>query len=403
MKEQNLHNKKFREIINSMFNLKMFCLMKKHVFSLLMAFALVLGLSAGAWAQATTVPAAADQEVGSTGNPKVYITGATDSLQITRGVLGGNSTVQWILYTGSAAVPGNEATSTDLDLVAHPTWDATQDNAVGQAARFRFKWTDNAAGAYYLQVTETDQRTQASPLQDRTCAVTVRGFHIFIMGFDVAIYASNNTGDSLNADLLSACAGPAYPAFLNDVVMNVDGTIRTDILNTVPNPAVNGPDLTPIVGTTAHADRSRWYTVKLRFDTPPGDNFTPLTVGSIRMKLRVNGVDSLYVATINGVDMEGDRASYSNADAFVALNGAQADYEYPFEVIFNDIWGADLEPTVTVTDVTLWSGNDGAGLNLGEEPSTYEDLVPNNPARFDNTSNAFTIFGKPATGPISVH
>lgn len=387
--------------------------MKKHVFSLMMAFALILGLSAGAWAQ-TGVPLAGVQQVGSFANPKVYITGATDSLQIVRGVAG--STVDWVLYKGSDA--STAATGADLDLIAHPSWLATQQNLNAEPARFRFKWTDAASGYYYLQVTETDQRTEETP-NDRDCAVTVRGFHIFILGFDVAIYASDADGDSLTGDALTNCSGPAYPAFLNDRIMDVDGSIREDVLNTGTNPAENGTELDldgiipPIIGTTAHADRIRYYTAVLHFDTPTSGVFNPATytVRSVRMDIKINipetmGQDSLYVAAINSVDMQGDRASLIQSAVNVNLiaPNVQSDFRYTFAVDFNDVWGADLEPSATVQNVTLFEGADGGGINLGEEPGSYEDTVPAVDSGYrDNTSNEFTIFGKPATGPIIIH
>lgn len=349
-----------------------------------MVLALVVLAGTSAMAQ-TGLPAS--PVVGSVTNPKIYLSGATDSLKIVRGVAG--SEISWKLYFGSDNT-GTLADGTKLDLTAHPTWTNTQTGPV-----FRFKWTDTAAGNYYLEMTETDQRS------GRTCAVTVRGYHIFIMGFDVAIYASNAAGDSLALSALSDCGGPTYPAFLNDAVMNVDGTIRTDILNTSGNPATNGFDLKPIIGT--HATRAtRYYTARVHFDTPTSGSFTNPAVGSVKMDIKVNlpvvnTYDSLYVHSINGVQVPGNVAHITNSN--VDRNGSSG-YLYTFAVEFNDSWGADLEPTASVVNVRLFESGAGGGANLGEEPQSYEDVAKSTTYR-DNTSNAFTIYGKPATSEIS--
>lgn len=402
MKEKKEFKKKELENEKRMLNFKKCSLMKKQLFTLMMAFALIMGLSVSAWAQ-TVLPTSPVE--GSRGNPKIYITGATDSVSITRGAL--NSTVSWVLYKGTSH-EDPQATAADIDFNYKATgdWDNAQTSstgAKGEPTYFHFKWTDTAAGQYYLEVTETDKETTNGVT--RICAETVRGYHIYILGFDVAIYASNAAGDTIDLVARQGCGGPTYPAFLNDVVMNVDGSIRTDILNTATNNATNGTSLNPIIGT--HATRAlRYYTAELHFDGAPTGTYVHPAVGSVMMDIKVNvpavnNQDSLYVASINAIsseNMQGDKASIKRT--IVNLTEGKT-YKYTFPVEFNDSWEFDLLPTASVQNVTLFSLADGTGLNLGEEPVTYEDLVPEAGGYRDNTSNAFTIFGKPATGPIT--
>jgi hypothetical protein len=332
--------------------------MKKQLFSLVMMLAIVVLASTSAMAQ----PA------NSSVHPAIHLAGSTHPVSVNRGV--GSSTLSWVLYSGTAAGTTANAAHTTT------TWPQTS-NA------FSLVWTDQAAGAYYLEVTETDD--------DPTCSTTKRGFHIFIIGFDAYVFTSSATGAPIATTALTDCStSPAYPAFMNDLTINPNNTPRTD---GAESGTADG-DLSDFVGTNPKTQRD--YTVRIVFDVNPetGAAYVPTTaLGSIKFDL---AIDNTNLVSVNSVA----NTAATVADVTVPL---RASNEFTFPVIYNDRWGANLNSHATVTNVKIYTSADGTGTTLGEEPVSKEDTDRSNATALDNQSDTFIIVSSPNTSTITVN
>jgi len=192
--------------------------MKKQLFSLMMAFALVLGLSVTASAQDGLTIAGAIW----------HLPGSTHSISVSAGH--SNTSYAWVVNsidcTGAAAANatpsftgGSESTHTAV-----------------------FQYPDNAAGIYRFSVTETTTG-------DNGCSTT-REFYTAIMTIDVVVVASNNLGAEITGAALSSC---------NDYTLLSGNTPATLVENT------DADDNTNSLGTWQNASlyNNRWVNVSL--------------------------------------------------------------------------------------------------------------------------------------------
>jgi hypothetical protein len=361
-KNKYLENKNLKN--ESMFNFKISCLMKKQFISLMMVLAMVILAGTSAMAQN-------DGDIPT--QPAVHLPGSTHPVSITAGT-GTASNVSWTLYAG-----------TDATTVADGTHTTTSFPVTGES--FNLVWTDLAAGAYYLEATETDN--------DPTCAVTKRGFHLCVLGFDATVYASDDAGAPLKGDALSSCSrANEYAVFMNDLGVFIDGSERTTGTDSDDNGS-----LTNYIGTNPRT--TRHFSVSISFDdVPTGYNFTAPDLGSIVADIVTTSSSDLY--SVNGTTATDENSFTLDDEVIVENSTAASENIFTFPAIYNDRWGTDITTSVLGTDIRIYTSADGTGTSLGEEPSSHEDTVPDT-AYDDNRSEEFTIQAAPNTSTITVN
>jgi hypothetical protein len=394
-KNKYLENKNLKN--ETMFNFKISCLMKKQLISLMMVLSMVILAGTSAMAQATVVGDITAAE-GSPGNPKIYIAGSTGSLSVTDEI---DHTYTWNFYAGSDASTaittvgvGADAMASGFDVSAATGTPAGLATQAGATANFT--WTEAASGAFYATVTDLNTTTGCS---------TVRAYHMGLIGFDVVVYASLDDGvQQEGADLVGCGDGSTYPAFLNNVSLSVDGfSLRGDIMNTADTPAPIDGDLSNVHGVNPRT--IKYYTAALTFDEPGSGSFANPTLGSAKMDITIGGttMPAEDVVIINGTtlaaetDVSVDQSLVTplavNPSVMPTVLSEHADYYFTFAVTVNDRWGVDLTPNASVDNCRVYTEADASGTILGQEPSDKVNA--------DNTSESYTINGKPATSIIT--
>ena len=248
--------------------IKMFSLMKKQFFTLVMMLAIVVLASTSAMAQNNTAT-----------SRQIMITGSTHTFTVTPV---GTNTVEWLVY--KEAAPGGEATTADVVSYAR-----------GSSASYAVNWAESASGNYYIEATETRQNTGLG----QNCANTVRRYYVTVYDFDVEAYISDiNGGKITGTDDLADC-GQGTEANYGDMgnaafsnAFNTDGILGT------------------YIGT---APRTTRY-VSLRI-TWNGSVTTPPAIGSMRFNIAAAASSDLY--SINSVT-----AGLPSIVTFDAVNGA---------------------------------------------------------------------------------
>jgi hypothetical protein len=199
MKQQiTIRNTRELELKKSMLNFKMFSLMKKQLFSLVMGFALIVMASTGAWAQANGLsPASAYWHLaGSVHQLQVNNHTGTTYLWAVQSVLCDGTTA------GAAAVPVITGGNTYQATITYP---------------------DAAAGIYRFTVTESSA--------DANACSTVRQFWTAIMNVNVVVIASNAAGNATGL-ALSTCNDYSLRNGVNgNLVGNTDAQDNTNNLN----------------------------------------------------------------------------------------------------------------------------------------------------------------------------
>jgi len=327
--------------------------MKKQLFSLMMAFALVLGLSVTAFAQ---------YGVGTVDDPVTHVTGSTHTYTVTTD---GGGTYAWTVRRTDDSDP-----TTDYTVVG-----------AANLASFTFTWNDVAAGDYYVQVVDEGDG-----------CTTTRRFYVSVFTFDVLVYASDDGGTILTD--FSGCGDnnsqdPEY-IFDNDPTTD-ENAIRADAANGALG-AVQGT-----VGST------RYISFEVKFDD---DIDTDPVYASV-------GFNYTVTATYTGGsgDATPDLQSFNSsasATGYSFINGTGPIFTVP--IIWDDRWGSanDITFNVAAEDFTLYRLEGGSSASgqviLGEERPEKEGAQGDriNPDGQDaNTSEDVTIEAAPATSVIS--
>lgn len=175
--------------------------MKKQVINLMMTLAIVFGLSVSAMAQSNTV---LDPDTIFAGSAKTFAVSLTSGNYYAWNVLDVTSVTTTVTtypyeYTATAASEVNDVSS------------ATSANAENNNS-FSTQFLESAAGLYAIRVTEEGR----SNTEGNTYCTTVRDFFVYIVSFDVRVYACDINGDSIHGDALTHC-GPDYDPFHNDM------------------------------------------------------------------------------------------------------------------------------------------------------------------------------------------
>ena len=172
-----------------MFNVKMFSLMKKQLFSLVMMLALVVIAGSSAWAQGTGE--------GTLDDPNFEFAGSTRTFSLTSSTPSSGST-SWQVYTTTATYEADAAATT-----------AVCDPVSGTGTSFTTQWTADATGRYIVRVTEETSNS----------CTTIRDFHVLIADFDVYVYACDIDGTIIpSSGTLASCGiNGSYNPFDNEL------------------------------------------------------------------------------------------------------------------------------------------------------------------------------------------
>jgi hypothetical protein len=164
--EQQIRNENFREIEfkKSMFNVKMFSLMKKQLFSLVMMLALVVLAGTSAWAQTGLLVT----------DPVWHLPGSTHGFQVVDHT---DTDYAWAIASVTCAGAAGSGAAQTINAV------------VGSEHQATVTYTPDASGLYRISVTE-------SSTGDEGCS-TIREFFTAIMDINVVVIASDNLGDAV--------------------------------------------------------------------------------------------------------------------------------------------------------------------------------------------------------------
>lgn len=339
----------------TMFNFKNVSLMKKQLFSLMMAFALVVGLSVSALAQAGLT----------VGNAVWHLPGSTHSLTVA-----GNTNSTYLWTVSSVACDGIAAGTNDV-----PTF------SVDNAAACVFTYTSTAAGIYRFVVTET--------ATDGGCT-TAREFFTSIMSIDVVVNASDNVGATITGGQLASCSD--YTLRRSETPATLVGNEDTDD---------NTNNL--VAYTDAALFNDRWVNVTLTVSDNSGCTVANApTASSFAWRFNytvANGVLGNYVENFVSIQPVTNVTFTDATDETSTIEVAAGTTSITLPLRSNIRWGtdgtnADQEFTFTV-DAGTAQLDDDATLDYtdGTEPAT---------ANGNNTSASQVIHASPATPRISV-
>lgn len=201
MKTKSLQKQNFREIINSMFNLKMFCLMKKHVYSLMMVLALVVLAGTNAWAQ----------DGLSVGTAYWHLPGSTHGVQVASHT---NTSYTWAIT--KAGCDGSAGAAVEAGTTI-----TTGSNTA------TITYAETAAGTYRITCTE-------ATTGDGLCS-TIRQFYTAIMSIDVIVNASDAAGATISGAALTGCNDYSLLNSGSTLVGNADTDDNTNSLGSWQN------------------------------------------------------------------------------------------------------------------------------------------------------------------------
>jgi len=268
--EQQIRNEKFREIElkKSMFNVKMFSLMKKQLFSLVMMLALVVLAGTSAWAQSGTLT-----------NPIIQINGSAHTLHVDAH---GTNTYSWV------------TSATIVDDFTSYTGNDTR--------TLSYTWSETATGSFTFDVTETDP--------SETCKTTTRRIHVLVIDFDIIAYWSTG-GANIEADAaqMNACS-EGTEANYGDDPANLAFGQEIDLGNTG---SVAG-DLSTMVGTAPMTEREITLEIQWNLGT---SSFDPAgLVGSIGFtySFDITNENGTFVS-FNGIATNQNGTTYVDGDA----------------------------------------------------------------------------------------
>jgi len=340
--------------------------MKKQLFSLMMAFALVVGLSVSAFAQFG---------VGTQDAPQMQFPGASKTFTLTNAIPASGSRA-WLVYDETE---GEDADASDCTVLT------------GTAASFTTQWASTATGTYSIRVTDTNSQG---------CATT-RYFYVTIANFDVDVYACTSAGVRIPVGdgALAGCGqNAAYNAFDNELTHIGAGTV------TFNDPAPVDGELGDVEGTSPY---NRRY-VRVDISSTGANQIDLSTIDYWwQFDFTVTGdvnTDYVAVSTTNAEATATTAAGGGNV--IVTPIGVANDGGMQTSVIlaldFYVRWGSDVSFAVNVASANTRLSDDGITYNDGNEPTynyygTAADA--NNPQ--SNVSAVQTFYGSPATSVIS--
>lgn len=387
--------KKFNELKNEnelKFNVKNVSLMKKQLFSLMMAFALVMGLSVGAWAQLAdglTPGTARSQAVGS-----------VHSYTIDNG-----TTYSWAVYdatVGHTVGQGIEA--------------AVFEAAAGISYRFSPDMSGGAGGASdnaiaYVQWLATPALgiyVIEGTANGASCS-TVRRFYVSVFDFDIEVFLSDILGAGTKA---TEAADTRCNSWGGDVVVNTVSGVDIAGMNTatINNPSDNEGKYTDYyfkvvntyTGLTAQTDVDdiKW---KFQIDMPAVSGMSIMSIETMALSegAVTFGAPSLATGTLNLIGgtttaEETDITDGTNNWVYVASADANADNKIELLIrvrMHNRGGAADMISNIQASNAALEIvGADDTAYNDGLEVT---DLT-------NNLSQTVTIQQSPATSVIVI-
>lgn len=308
-------------------------------------------------------------QTGQKTDPYFHINGSTYKLGVTANT---NSSFNWTKSFADGLIG-----SDDSDVLT--SWSGNTTNEV------TITWSDDAAGEYWFDVTETDNTN--------ACKQTIRRIYINVIDFDVHVYFSDDAGANIesNTGLMSAC-GAGTVANYGDVLDETNKVAFSQEISIGGTGSVKG-DLTTQTGTSPYT--TRYVTMEIFWNIPEAakEKFTAPTIKSIAFdySLALTDVNSTYVS-FNGVTDAAENTFISDADGATKFTAT---------VLYNTQWGIpDVTTAATITNVTLYENAAKGGLVYGREKDSNETAAgATNPRQ--NTTATQTIYSAPATSVIS--
>jgi hypothetical protein len=363
--------KKELEFKKSMFNVKIFSLMKKQLFSLVMLLAIMVFAGTSAWAQTGYGVSTAVW----------HIPGSTHSVTVDASHTG--TTYAWVV----------ESINCDSTVKATPSPVPVITAASASTHTAVFTYPADASGMYRFRVTE-----QTTGTGDAGCS-TIREFYTAVMNVDVTVVASNEDGTTTGLELsrcndytLRTSFNPAYlvpNTDANDYANNLPDFVSASLFNQrwvhVTLATTDGSGCT--VGTTAPAATSFYW----MFD---------YTIAGLQYAGNADADDNNFT----GMQPVTSVTYLGATDAINTIGVAAGTAEFTIPLRSNIRWGTteadrDQHFTFTVSNVHLKST---APATIGDEALYTDGGESTANQSVGNVSTEQIIHASPATPRITV-
>ena len=407
---------------NVMFNFKMFCLMKKQLFSLMMVFALIVGLNVSTWAQGNTLDATSawtDFDGYYYNDPTFMIQNSVRAFEVT---VHGTNTFTWNVYTVDITTGTATAATDDTDFSLWSDAGATTSVTAGAATASQnsiyVEWLTVSAPneVFAVDVIETNSIT-GSCTSHRRLYVLVYGVDMDIIAsysdgsekttnlLDCNIWSGDVIGNHLTADQLDDQDG-SFTNHNGTVLKNKYDTIYAHVsmagsLNDwITGSTLPGGAATSILAATG-VDDFRWmfgYTIST---DAGGTAFDPAADGSI---LSVTADEAIYFDTEDtgdnflGTDMNNSptlTTVLAAGDMTGTVYVPAGITEFTLTIAVHNLFNQTTSPSVSFE-----------GANLALERSAFGgDASFNDGGESDETNNQSavqTIYASPATPIITI-
>jgi hypothetical protein len=327
------------EFKKSMLNVKIFSLMKKQLFSLVMMLALIVIASTSAWAQGS----------GTLASPLTQITGSTHVFNVSSDA--GAHTYTWTLRENTGG-----------------TDPATHYSASAAAGAYTVTWTDLAGGVYYIQVVD----------ENGAGCSTTRRFYVTVFTFDVRVAAVNSSAAEL-ANNTEVCGdNNAAAGYIFDNAL-AGATLAA------PDPDGNG-SLTNARGTIYS---TQWFQLTLTFD----GGVTAPSYDNVTFDYVITATNAASASVVSDVYHFNGEAPDGNA----AIANGTGSYNVP--IMFFDRFNVanDITYSLTVTNFTIRNGATIQGVEKASNEVAYPSASPQ-----QNTSGNVILNAAPGTSTITV-
>jgi hypothetical protein len=344
--------------------IKMFSLMKKQFFTLVMMLAIVVLAGTSAMAQ-IGIPTSAD----------THFTGSTHTYTVADHSAIGN-TYAWAILTASGSptlVSGAAADASHYSITGGNTSNA-----------FTFEWTPAASGYYSIQVTESNESTRNS------CS-TVRQYFVLVIDFDLHLFASTSAGVEISAaaDLATCGSNGDYNPWFNNETDLTDN--RTEGDGSAANPysvRYVTATLTSSTGIDLASVDYRWY--------------FPYTITGGDDNYDVSIVPYNHTAAVTVVN-----TTFNSGNVTVELESGATVASVTFEIRYQPKWANDeSDILLTMSNAQNTCKLDGIDTDLlfddGTESTANYGTTPGSADPLSNQTRQQTIYVSPATSTITL-
>lgn len=362
--------------------------MKKQLFSLMMAFALVVGLSVTAMAQTGMTPATAYEVAIGFSTDFSVTPNATSSFTWGVGELAAGHTVGAALTTGSTKV--------------------TITNGATATATIRFNQAPDAGNIFVVQCIEQET-------SDGGCS-TIRRFYVSVFNFDVEVIAlgTSTTMPTGAAWLAAQSAKTTCNSWDNTVVKNTMDAAAVAAMHqdSVNNPTDADPKVTDsYFALRVHVDGSSLdrYKARINWSMPGATN---ISIYSINVESGAAGFSSeggaaAWTATpTTALTAPTTESSVFNTQQTLYLNAAATavtELTYLFKVTTHNLLGqSDMVYDVRVDRIQLEKAGVDTDYNNGEKVTATSAEVTGKLDGVNDITSTTTIYQTPATSIIDI-